>query len=126
MYLPSFLRVLSTRSLIIGTHPPQPVPAFVHFFIASTVSAPSNTCSQILPLLMPSQLHIVASSGKLKTPAPAAPPFSLPPRERKITSSGCGGKTTLFFVVCKSILYSSASPTRMPPSKYFPSFETLI
>src|SRR5215210_2083302 len=117
MYLPSFLRVLSTRSLIIGTHPPQPVPAFVHFFIASTVSAPSITCSHIFPLLMPSQLHIVASSGRLKTPAP--PWLSLPPLEPNITSSGCGGNTTLFLVVCKSMLYWSASPTRIPPSKCF-------
>src|SRR5215210_7077326 len=104
MYLPSFLRVLSTRSLSIGTHPPQPVPAFVHFFIASTFSQLcSETTLQIVPLLTLSQLHISASSGKPVIPAPLS---GSPPRAPRITSSVFAGSSTLFFDVCSNILYA--------------------
>ena len=54
--------------------PPQPEPALIHFFTASAVSAPSVTALQIVPLLMLSQLHIIASSGKPSTPAPISSP----------------------------------------------------
>src|SRR5687768_9317103 len=108
----------------MGTQPPQPVPALVHFLIASIVSDPSATAWQISPLETLSQLHINASSGKLETPAPPSPPD--PPRAPRITSSGLGGNITLFLVVCSNILYASASPTKTPPNKYFPSGEILM
>src|SRR5687768_13826100 len=111
------------RSFTMGTQPPQPVPALVHFLTASMVSLPSPTALQISPFETLSQLQINASSGKLETPAPPSPPE--PPRAPRITSSGLGGSTTLFLVVCSNILYCSASPTRIPPNKYFPSGEIL-
>src|ERR1041384_7752932 len=107
----------------MGTQPPQPVPALVHFLIESIVSFPSHTALQISPFETLSQLQIKASSGRLATPAP--PSLPAPPRAPRITSSGLGGNTTLFLVVCSNILYCSASPTRMPPNKYFPSGEIL-
>src|SRR5690242_12916934 len=102
MYLPCAFMVCTIRSFSMGTQPPQPVPPLVHFFIASTVSQPPVTALQICPLVTFSQLHIKASSGKEATPAPASP--SAPPRVPKITSSGLGGSTTLFLVVCSSML----------------------
>src|SRR5690349_18220298 len=97
----------------MGTQPPQPVPAFVHFLMASTDSHPSFTASQIPALVTLSQLQINASSGNPVTPAPAS---CSPPLAPRITSSGLGGSTTLFLQVCNNILYCSASPTNIPPS----------
>src|SRR5690348_13352343 len=100
MYLPCVLRLCSRRSLTSGKQPPQPVPAFVHFFIVSTVSLPSITALQIESLLTLSQLQINASSGKPDTPALVVSP----PLEPKITSSGLAGSSILFLHVWSSIL----------------------
>src|SRR3954471_24888266 len=102
MYLPCAFIVCTIRSFSIGTQPPQPVPALVHFFMASTLSQPLSTTPHTLPLETLSQLQISASSGSEPTPAPAS--TFAPPRAPNITSSGLGGSTTLFLVVCSSIL----------------------
>ena len=114
----------SIISFSIGTHPPQPVPAFVHFFMASTLSHPfSVTLSQIVFLVTASQLHISAASVKWFTPAPPAfSPLTVP----IMISSGLGGNTILFLHVCNNILYCDASPTNIPPSKILPSSLMLI
>src|SRR5688572_14037278 len=119
-YLPCSFILCSIRSFTIGTHPPQPVPAFVHFLMASMESQLfSFTAVHILSLLTLSQLQINASSGKLITPAPLPEPALL--LAPNIISSGSGGSTILFLHVCNNILYCVVSPTRMPPSNCFPS-----
>src|SRR6516162_1419620 len=100
----------------MGVQPPQPVPAAVHFLIESTESQPiSLTALHMVNLLTDSQLQMSASSGRLIMPAPRS--ALLPPREPSITSSGFAGNAILFLQVCKSMLYSSASPTKIPPNR---------
>src|SRR5690606_41517436 len=85
IYLPCFFMVYATRSLTIGTQPPQPEPAFVHFLTSSACSHPCCvTASHICALVMPSQLQISALSGRASSPAPAGL-LSLcsPKRDRK-------------------------------------------
>src|SRR5215217_4352351 len=96
--------------------PPHPVPALQDFLIESMVWLPfSFTSWQSIPLVTASHEQISASSGKLITPAPV----SSPPRDPNIRSSESGGRIVLFLHVCSSILYCSASPTRIPPSSVF-------
>src|SRR5690349_6375969 len=100
-YMPCCFIVPVIRSLTIGTQPPQPVPAFVHFLTPSSVVQPASvTEEQIAPLLTASQEQISASSGKLITHAPSFAPPLLP----RIASSGSGGNINLLFTVCNNIL----------------------
>src|SRR6185312_13514710 len=115
--------VPAIRSFTSGTQPPQPVPALVHFLMQSTVVQPSFTTPHMVALVTASHEQISASSGKLSTPAPSLAPS---PRDPSIISSGFGGSTILLLTVCSSMLYASASPIRMPPSKYLPSLLMLM
>src|SRR5690554_62990 len=91
-----------SRSLIMGIHPPHPVPALVQVFISESWDSPSlSMASQMSPLEIFSQEQICASEGRCSTPAPAP---SLLPLDPRIRSSGEGGRGMLFFTICKSML----------------------
>src|SRR5688500_14486064 len=97
-YFPCSFILCTIISLTMRTHPPQPVPAFVHFFTASSESQScSFTALLMAALLTLSQLQISASSGKPDTPDPPVSPPLLTP---KTISSGLGGNTILFLHVC--------------------------
>src|SRR5688572_25075639 len=110
-------------SLTSGTHPPHPVPDFVHFLTASKLSQLfTSTAFRISSLVTLSQLQINESSGMEATP----PPVPVPSAIFIINDSGLPGRTILLRHVCSSMLYSDASPIRIPPSNSFPSLLTLI
>src|SRR5579864_4068994 len=63
-FLPDFFISALNRSITSGKQPPQPVPAFVHFFTSSTDARPlSRMLEQMVPLLTLLQEHTWASSG---------------------------------------------------------------
>src|SRR5262245_60419860 len=104
----------------MGMQPPQPVPALVHFFTASTLVRPSLAmAAEMSPhvTLLHEQICVLSDIGSSGAP----PPERAPNR----SSSGETGSGAPVFASGRSVEYSAASPTRMAPSKRLPSSPTM-
>src|SRR5262249_12940884 len=111
----AFISALN-RSVTSGRHPPQPVPALVHFFTSSTEQRfMSRIEPQILLLLTLLHEHTCMSSSSAVTAL--GTPAGLPTR----SSPGAIGSGLSLFASSDSWPYSEASPTRIPPSNRVPS-----
>src|SRR5690606_30982763 len=102
-----------------GRHPPQPPPALVQVLTASTLPHwPERTTAVMSPLETLLHEHTCASS-----PSSSSTP---PPRPPRMSVSGCSGSTPPDFTIASRLMYSSASPASIPPTKRLPSLSRTI
>ena len=104
-----------------ATQPPHAVPAPVQLFSSPMVVAPPATAAQSAPFETSLQEQICAVSGKALTPSIG---LALPSLEGRIRNSGDSGSAIPFNIICSSVPYSLASPTRTAPSNCVPQLET--
>ncbi len=103
----------SSSCLSMGTHEPQPVPAFVHDLTEATSVQPLSLMAQVIcPLVTAWQEHTCASSGSARSTPPAG-------ATRDPGSAGSGLPTS-----GRRVAYWLASPTSTPPSRTCASSET--